>query len=1333
MKTTSIALTLLLVPASLFAEAKTKIVFVAGKASHGTGAHEHKAGSMLLSRLLNENMPNVESTVVTDGWPAENKVFDGAKAVVVYCDGGGRHVLNPQLDFFEGLHRKGVGLVCIHYGVETVAGDPGEAFLRWLGGYFEVNWSVNPHWDAEFKMLPDHPITRGVKPFKIQDEWYYHMRFRPGMENVTPILSAHPTKDTLSRPDGSHSGNPQVRKEVAEGQIQHVGWASDPGSGRGRGFGFTGGHFHKNWQDDNFRKVVLNAIVWSAGLEVPAGGLGSKTPGNEEMEANLDGKGGKKKEELKGKVSEEGASFVSPVVTNKTSGMAVDIEVNISGAKQLFLVVDNAGNGNSHDWADWIEPTLVGLAGETKLIDLKWKSASSQHGKPQINLNCEGNELVVNNEPVEFGIGTHANSIITYQLEGKYIAFRARGGLDKGGVGRSDQASVKFMVFTRPPLDLIEQMKKAKPKVSSNIDTSIKSLPVDKFILPDDLEVSVWATSPLFYNPTNIDFDYKGRAWVAEGVNYRGSGRSAQVAHKDGGDRIMVLEDTTGDGKADKSHVFVQDPDLVAPLGVAVIDNRIVVSQPPSLFVYTDVNRDDKFDPEVDKKEALLTGFGGKNHDHSLHSVTVGPDGDWYFNTGNAGQPDVTDKEGNRVIAGSPYSGREIAGKPSSDGHVYIGGLTMKVRPDGTGLRCIGFNFRNSYEQCVTSFGDVFQNDNDDPPACRTTWLMEYGNLGFASADGTRSWGADRRFGQPTQVAEWRQDDPGTIPAGDVYGAGSPTGIVFYENGALPASYNGLLLSCEPSLNKLLGYLPKPFDSGFELKNFTFFTSNPKDEFFGTDTTRGQKGFGDSITYFRPSDVAVGPDGAIYVADWFDPQVGGHGARDVLASGTIYRIAPKGAKLSVPQFDLNTTAGQIAALKSPAVNVRNLGFLKLKEQGDPALADVRTVLKDENPYIAVRAIWLMSQLGPGGKAEVEAILKHADPQFRIAAFRALRHQNHNTLKHAAVLAKDSSPAVRREVALAMRDVPLKECKEILLDIAEQFDGKDRWYVEALGLGSAKKEEAMWDAIQDRIGKPALEWDSRFHRITWRLHPPQAVPQLKLRLMTASLPIEERMLSMTALAFTNTESAANAMVDVALQGPEDLRTNALYWVKHRDGNDWRPYKVAARLGEMKSVGSVKISSIIVEKTGKPLPAIEDIARMKGDATRGEGLFHGDLAKCATCHRVGDKGKDIGPDLTAAAKKFSAPILLDSILNPSSAISFGFEGSQILTKEDQVYEGIVMGEGKTILIKDVAGEIHVVEAKDIAARKKMSVSIMPEFKGALSAQELADIIAFLQSQK
>ena len=339
--------------------------------------------------------------------------------------------------------------------------------------------------------------------------------------------------------------------------------------------------------------------------------------------------------------------------------------------------------------------------------------------------------------------------------------------------------------------------------ISLNLKAQHKVVPLDLFKAHGDLEVTLWAQSPMFYNPTNMDIDKDGRIWIAEGVNYRRHGN-----RKPEGDRIVVLQDTNGDGQADSSHVFVQEKFLTAPLGVAVIDNKIVVSMTPDLVIYTDVDRDLKFNPEVDKREVLLSGFNSKQHDHSLHSVTVGPDGKWYWNHGNCGAQ-FTDKSGKTFKVGSAYQMRQIAGEKSDDGNVWIGGAAYRMNPDGTEAEVIGHNFRNSYEQTITSFGDVFQNDNDDPPASRTTYLLEYGNAGFCSEDGKRSWQSDRRPGQSTQIAEWRQEDPGTMPAGDVYGGGSPTGICFYEGGALGATYaGGLLLSCEPARNVVFGYLP---------------------------------------------------------------------------------------------------------------------------------------------------------------------------------------------------------------------------------------------------------------------------------------------------------------------------------------------------------------------------------------------------------------------------------------------------------------------------------------------------------------------------------------------
>ncbi|MGH8020494.1 MAG: PVC-type heme-binding CxxCH protein, partial [Opitutaceae bacterium] len=229
-------------------------------------------------------------------------------------------------------------------------------------------------------------------------------------------------------------------------------------------------------------------------------------------------------------------------------------------------------------------------------------------------------------------------------------------------------------------------------------------VPKTLLTVPDGLEVTIWAQAPQLRNPTNIDIDAAGRIWVAEGVNYR-----RHAGRDPAGDRIMVLEDTDGNGSADTSHIFVQEPTLIAPLGIAVIDNKVIVSNTPDMIVYTDVDRDLRFDPAIDKRDVLLTGFNGRNHDHSLHSVTFGPDGWWYFNHGNSGAF-FTDRSGRTFRVGSTYdptgSGAtplyswtpiDISGAPSDDGHVYVGGFAARMRPDGTDVQVIGFNFRNSY------------------------------------------------------------------------------------------------------------------------------------------------------------------------------------------------------------------------------------------------------------------------------------------------------------------------------------------------------------------------------------------------------------------------------------------------------------------------------------------------------------------------------------------------------------------------------------------------------------------------------------------------------------
>lgn len=845
------------------------------------------------------------------------------------------------------------------------------------------------------------------------------------------------------------------------------------------------------------------------------------------------------------------------------------------------------------------------------------------------------------------------------------------------------------------------------------------------FAVPEGLEATLWATSPQLFNPANMDIDSKGRIWVSEGVNYRSKG-----GRRAAGDRIVVLEDTDGDGVADKSHTFVQDPELTCPLGVAVFDNVVVVSNTPDLIVYTDVNRDGVFDPKVDKKEVLLTGFMQKQHDHSLHAVFGGPDGRWYFSNGNCGAQ-FTDRTGHQFNIGGAYLHNPWAGQPSYDGHVYVGGFAASMDPDGGNVKILAYGFRNSYEQAKNSLGDLFQSDNDDPPACRVTPLIEGGNMGFFSPDGQRTWQADKRPGQSVPTAEWRQDDPDTIPAGDVYGGGAPTGMTFYENGALGDKWKGLLLSCETGRNVVFGYLPKQDGAGFKLERFDFFTSNKAHQFSGSDfvIVGGNKTISDErYVQFRPSDVCVGPDGAIYVADWFDKRTGGHATLDDTCSGSIYRIAPKGFKPKVPAIDYDTTEGQFAALQSPAVNTRLVGFSKLKAQGEKVIPEINK-LQSDNEYVAARKIWLLAQLGDAGVKIVTGMLDDANATTRLVAFRALKAAGVNPMTVAAKLAKDESAAVRRDVAASLRDVAADQAAPVLVELAKGFDGQDRSYLAAWGIGCMGKEAAVWQALPK-----TQPWDDKLAWLAWRLHVKEAIGDVKARALDSKLTPAQRKLAVDTLAFTRDAESAKALVEVAKDKASPVLGDAMWWLINRSTNDWTTFGVGEMLKNEGILDPDKIKLTAVVSPEPPadnlVPKVADVLKLTGDAKNGATV----VQRCFMCHQINGQGVDFGPGLTGWGASQPTDVITEAVLYPSKDIAHGFEGTRIITKDGTQIDGIVLTDGEFVMIKSMAGLTQIVPKKLIKSKTKMTRSLMMgAVQLGLTPQEVADVVAYLRTGK
>ena len=847
----------------------------------------------------------------------------------------------------------------------------------------------------------------------------------------------------------------------------------------------------------------------------------------------------------------------------------------------------------------------------------------------------------------------------------------------------------------------------------------------DLKISDPELEVTLWAETPLLFNPTNMDVDARGRIWVTEGVNYRRSQTRKE------GDRVVVLEDTDFDGVADKSTVFIQDSELVAPMGIGVMDNVIFVSQTPHILKYTDINRNLVFD-EGDTREVFLTGFIGGNHDHSTHSVIGGPDGKLYFNQGNCGAK-ITDGDGRTFYVGSFYYNKggpqvdwnfnptTFAGKTSDDGHVWVSGFTGRINPDGTGMEIVGHGYRNSYEQILTSFGDMFQNDNDDPPACRTSFVPEGAFFGFCSEDGKFGWSADRVAGQTTAEAEWRTHLPGTFPPGDVYGSGSPTGITFYENGALPKRYEGSLFSCEPAKRQIFRYVPKPEASGYKLEREIFLSRQGSDRMAGAF-----------------SDILVGADGALYIADWYDPMVGGHGAADRQHIGKIYRIAPKGFKPS--QANPQTA---VEMIESPAHNVRFAGFHELKQKGPSAFSSVQKLLKNKNHWIAARAIWLLPYLGERGTTELKklaGLLGNENLHFRSTVLRsALRYDREglgwDLLK---MVSKDKSPHVRRIALTHLRDFSYEKKKDLLLDLIAGGSMEDRTYLESVGLAADGSEDELWsDYCKLRKITSAKGWDREAHLLVWRLHGDSMVQDMVERMLMKDLSVKHRMELVASLAMNRSLSAFEGMKKIYLDSEnEKVKDLAKQFLVKSMVHRWKEYAVKEFL----------VSQKIIDAKPKPLVQVPGLRRddgtlkvakvikLTGNYERGKSS----AARCYSCHQFDNLGVEFGPNLKGWGQGRSAEEIARAIIHPSAGIAHGYESHEVTLepnwKERKSFwriNGIILSESDPLTIKSAGGLIQNVPSHEIHFIQPSRHSLMlSAHQLGMSEQDVADVVAFLK---